>query len=62
VHLGIFERLSTLWQVLTLAQDVEKKKCGAKDSAFFSLNEDIVAWSQDEKCGICNSKSGVYQV
>jgi hypothetical protein len=43
MHLGISESLSTLWQVLTLAQDVEKKKCGAKDSAFFSLNQDIVA-------------------
>ncbi len=33
-----------------LAQDFEKKKAEPKTPHFLSLNQDIVAWSQDEKC------------
>jgi hypothetical protein len=36
----------------TLAQDVEKKKAELKTPHFLSLNQDIVAWSQKEKCGL----------
>jgi hypothetical protein len=35
-----------------LAQDVEKKKVEPKTPHFFSLNQDIVAWSQKQKCGL----------
>jgi len=35
-----------------LAQDVEKKKAEPKAPHFFSLNQDIVAWSQEEKWGL----------
>jgi len=34
----------------TSAQDVEKKKAEPKTPHFLSLNQDIVAWSQEEKC------------
>jgi len=37
---------------LTLSQDVEKKKAESKTSHFLSLNQDIVASPQDEKCGL----------
>jgi len=36
----------------TPAQDVEKKKAEPKTPYFFTLNQDIVAWSQEEKCGL----------
>jgi hypothetical protein len=36
----------------TLAQDVEKKKAEPRIPHFLSLNQDIVAWSQEEKCGL----------
>jgi len=36
----------------TLAQYVEKKKAEPKTPHFFSLNQDIVASPQDEKCGL----------
>jgi hypothetical protein len=29
-----------------------KKNAEAKTPHFLSLNQDIVAWSQDEKCGL----------
>jgi len=34
------------------AQDVEKKKTEPRTPHFFSLNQDIVAWSQEVKCGL----------
>jgi hypothetical protein len=34
---------------LTLAQDVEKKKAEPGTPHLFSLNQDIVAWSQKAK-------------
>jgi hypothetical protein len=34
------------------AQDVEKKKAEPKTPHFLSLNQYIVAWSQEEKCGL----------
>jgi hypothetical protein len=37
-----------------LAQDVEKKKTEPMTPHFFSLNQDIVPWSQKEKCRVCN--------
>jgi hypothetical protein len=36
----------------TSAQDVEKKKAEPKTPHFLGLNQDIVASSQDEKCGL----------
>ena len=36
----------------TSAQDVEKKKAELKTPHFLSLNQDIVAGSQEEKCGL----------
>ena len=36
----------------TSAQDVEKKKAEPKTRHFLSLNQDIVALSQKEKCGL----------
>ena len=36
----------------TLPQDLEKKKAEPKTPHFLSLNQDIVPWSQDEKCGL----------
>jgi len=36
----------------TAAQDVEKKKAELKTPHFFSLNQNIVASPQDEKCGV----------
>ncbi len=36
----------------TLAQDVEKKKAEPKTPHFLSLNQDIVAGSQEGKCGV----------
>ena len=41
--------------VFKLAQDVEKKKAELKNPHFLSLNQNIVAWSQEEKCGVCNA-------
>jgi len=35
-----------------LAQDIEEKKVKPVPPHFFSLNQDIVAWSQGEKCGL----------
>ena len=35
-----------------LTQDIEKKKAEPKTPHFLSLNQDIVAWSQEEKCGL----------
>jgi hypothetical protein len=35
-----------------LAQNVEKKKAEPKTPHFPSSNQDIVAWSQEEKCGL----------
>jgi hypothetical protein len=35
-----------------LTQDVEKKKAEPGTPHFLSLNQDIVAWSQKEKCGL----------
>jgi hypothetical protein len=34
------------------AQEVEKKKAEPKTPHFLSLNQDIVAWSQEKKCGL----------
>jgi len=34
------------------AQDIEMKKAEPKTPHFLSLNPDIVAWSQGEKCGL----------
>jgi hypothetical protein len=42
----------------TGAQDVEKKKAEPKTPHFLSLNQDIVAQSQEEKCGVCNLHFG----
>jgi hypothetical protein len=36
----------------TLPQDLEKKKAEPKTPHFLSLNQDIVPWSQDEKCAL----------
>jgi hypothetical protein len=33
-------------------QMLRRKKSGAKDYAFFSVNQDIVDQSQKEKCGL----------
>ena len=35
-----------------LAQDVEKKRAERKTPHFLSLNQDIVAWSQGQECGL----------
>mgnify|MGYP001824191682 CR=1 FL=1 len=35
-----------------LAQDLEKKKAEPKTPHFLSLNQYIVPWSQNEKCGL----------
>jgi hypothetical protein len=35
-------------------QDLEKKKAESLAPHFLSLNQNIVAGSQDEKCGVCN--------
>ena len=35
-----------------LTQDIEKKKAEPKTPHILSLNQDIVAWSQVEKCGL----------
>jgi hypothetical protein len=37
-----------------LAQDIGKKKAEPRTPHFFSLNQDIVPWSQKEKCRVCN--------
>jgi hypothetical protein len=34
------------------AQDVEKKKAELKTPHFLSLNQDIVVYSQEQKCGL----------
>jgi len=36
----------------SLAQDVEKKKAEQKTPHFLGLNQDIVVWSPEEKCGL----------
>jgi len=36
----------------TVAQDIEKKKAEPRTPHFFSLNQDIVARPQEEKCGL----------
>ena len=36
----------------TLLQDVEKKKAESLTPHFLSLDQDIVAGSQEEKCGL----------
>ena len=36
----------------TSVQDVEKKKAEPKTPHFLSLNQDIVFWSQKQKCGL----------
>ena len=41
----------------TSAPDVEKKKAEPKTPHFLSLNQDIVAWSQKQKCGLKYSHS-----
>jgi hypothetical protein len=58
VHLGIFKRLSTLWQVLTLAQDIEKEKSGAKDSAFSKFKQRYCGFVLRSKVwiNVCNVK------
>jgi len=33
-------------------QDLEKKKAEPRTPHFLSLNQNIVAWSQEEKCGL----------
>jgi hypothetical protein len=38
--------------VLTQTQNVEKKKAEPKTPHFFSFNQDIVTWSQEEKWGL----------
>jgi len=38
-----------LWLVLSLAQDVEKKKAEPKTQHLLSSKQDIVAWSQEKK-------------
>jgi hypothetical protein len=35
-----------------LAQDIEKKKAEQKTPHFLGINQDIVAWSQEGKCGL----------
>ena len=35
-----------------LAQDIEKKKAEPRTPHFLSLNQDAVAWPQEEKCGL----------
>jgi hypothetical protein len=37
---------------LNLAQDIEKKKAEPRTPHFLSLNQDIVAWSQEAKCAL----------
>jgi hypothetical protein len=44
-----------------------QKKAEPRTPHLLSLNQDIVAWSQEEKCGVCNVNSqekgrGVYMV
>jgi len=39
------------------AQDVEKKNSEGKTSHLLDLTQDIVAWSQEEKCRVCNAHS-----
>ena len=34
------------------AQDVENKKAEPKTPHFLSLNQGMVAWAQEEKCGL----------
>jgi hypothetical protein len=36
----------------TSAQDAQKKKAEPKSPHFLSLNQGMVAWSQEEKCGL----------
>ena len=36
----------------TVAQDLEKNKAEPRTPHFSSLNQDIVGWSQKEKCGL----------
>jgi hypothetical protein len=38
----------------TSALDVEKKKAELKTPHFLSLSQDVVAWSQEAKCEVCN--------
>jgi hypothetical protein len=40
-------------------QILRRKKAEPKTPHFFTLNQDIVAWSQEEKCGVCNAHSAV---
>ena len=35
-----------------MAQDIEKNKAEPRTPHFSSLNQDIVSWSQKEKCGL----------
>jgi hypothetical protein len=44
--------LNSHYRSKTSAQDVEKKKAEPKTPHFLSSNQDIVAWSQEEKCGL----------
>ena len=43
----------------TSAHDVEKKKAEPRTPHFLSSNQDIVAWSQEEKWGLKYSQSRV---
>jgi hypothetical protein len=40
-------------------QMLRRKKAEPVTPHFLSLNQDIVAWSQKEKCGVCNAHSAV---
>ena len=48
---GLHPLIHTLLE-FNLAQDIEEKKAKPVPPHFFSLNQDIVAWSQGEKCGL----------
>jgi hypothetical protein len=47
-----FHPLIYIFPTRNLAQDVEKKKAEPMTPHFFSLDQDIVTWSQDEKCAL----------
>ena len=48
---GLYPLIHTLLE-FTLAQDVEKKEAEPRTPHFLSLNQDIVALSQEQKCGL----------
>ena len=43
--------------IKSLALDVAKKKAEPKTLHFLSLDQDIIASPQEDKCGVCNPQS-----